>query len=244
MIDWTNVQRRLGDRGFVPGAIDGRPGPRTYTALFAFAANRQADPVLAAIGASAAKHLPVYGIDRTPPRLGEFVAQTCNETGGYRLFEENLKYSAKAIRACWPARFPTEAAAAPYAWNPRDADREDMALAARTYGERMGNLPRALDDDDQEDGWQYRGRGMLQLTGRANYRAFGRLTGLPLEEHPELAADPADSLLIACAFWLKGKVNAAVDAGDFAKARKITNGGAIGLGHVAELRARILSILD
>jgi putative chitinase len=242
MINWALAQTRLAAAGFACGVADGRAGPNTYAALFAFAAVRPRDGVINAIGASAAKAFPVYGLDLSAPRLSEIVAQTCNETGGYRLFEENLKYSVKAIRACWPNRFPTDAAAAPFAWDPADADREDMALAARAYGQRMGNLPATLDTDDQEDGWQYRGRGMLQLTGRANYSLFGGLTGLPLIEHPELAADPADSLLIACAFWKRGNVNAAVDRGDFTEARRITNGGAIGLANVATIRNRILEI--
>jgi putative chitinase len=244
MIDFKIPQTRLAERGFACGAVDGIAGPKTYTALFAFAAGRQPDKaVLGAIGASAADHLPDFGIPASPERLAEFIAQTCNETGGYKLFEENLKYSVATIRRCWPNRFPTDASAAAFAWDPKDADREDMALAARTYGQRMGNLPANLDTDNEEDGWQYRGRGMLQLTGRANYTRFGKITGLPLVEHPELAADPSDSLVIACAFWSTGDVNAAIDRGDFTEARRITNGGRIGLEHVAELRNHILEVL-
>jgi putative chitinase len=243
MIDWKVAQTRLAARGYAPGPADGKPGPRTFTALFAYVAGRQPDAAIAAIGAAAPMVLAAHGLDASAPRLGEFIAQTCNETGGYRLFEENLKYGVKAIRSCWPSRFPTDAAAAPFAWNPADADREDMALAARAYGQRMGNLPPALDTDDEEDGWQYRGRGMLQLTGRANYAKYGKLTGLPLLDHPELAADPADSLPIAAHFWTEGKVNAPIDRGDFREARRITNGGAIGLNHVAELRRRALLVL-
>ncbi|WP_374648704.1 glycoside hydrolase family 19 protein [Rhizorhabdus sp.] len=243
MIDWTSAQRRLAERGYYALDIDGRPGRGTYAGVFGFAAGRKPDATLLAIGAAATKVLPAHKIDATAERLGEFVAQTCNETGGFRVFEENLKYSVSAIRKAWPHRFPTDAAAQPFAWDPRDTDREDMALAARVYGQRMGNLPRHLDDDNEEDGWQFRGRGMLQLTGRANYAEFGRLAGLPLVQHPELAADPADSLKIAAIFWTRGKVNAAIDRGDFREARRITNGGAIGLEHVAELRSRILTIL-
>ncbi|MES2494653.1 MAG: hypothetical protein V4618_00935 [Pseudomonadota bacterium] len=243
MIDWDVAQQRLKARGYYTLPVDGRAGRGTYAGVFGFAAGRKPDDVMFAIGAAAAKDLGPHGLDATPARLAEFVAQTCNETGGFRLFEENLKYSVAAIRKAWPGRFATDEAARTYAWDPRDADREDMALAAKVYGQRMGNLPAHLDDDQQGDGWQYRGRGMLQLTGRANYADYGELTGLPLVRHPELAADPADSLKIACAFWSRGRVNAAVDRGDFRLARRITNGGAIGLEHVAELRARILSIL-
>ena len=89
--------------------------------------------------------------------------------------EEALFYSSAArIRAVWPSRFPTDAAAAPYARNPR-------GLANRVYNGRMGNRP------DSDDGWTYRGRGLAQITGRDNYGRAGRELSLPLLEQPDLA---------------------------------------------------------
>jgi putative chitinase len=83
----------------------------------------------------------------------------------------------------------------------------------------------------------------LQLTGRAAYKRFGDLTGLPLEGNPSLAADPADSIVIALAFFKDRGVNAAIDRGDFREARRLTNGGSIGLENVAALRAKALEAL-
>ncbi|MDO6413851.1 glycoside hydrolase family 19 protein [Sphingomonas sp. BIUV-7] len=100
------------------------------------------------------------------------------------------------------------------------------------------------------DGWRYRGRGMLQLTFRNNYRAAGARLGIDLVAHPELAADPAVSLHIALDFWTRAGVNACCDAGDYFGARGLTNCGSrtpkvapIGLADVAARRARLLGVL-
>ena len=98
-------------------------------------------------------------------------------------------------------------------------------------------------EDGQHYGWRYRGRGALQLTFRNNYRHFGQLLGIDLEGNPDLAADPAVSVLIALQFFKAGKVNAAIDQGDFREARRITNGAALGLEEVARLRAQALAFL-
>ncbi|AGH48779.1 glycoside hydrolase family protein [Sphingomonas sp. MM-1] len=223
MIDWKRAQQRLGV------AADGVPGPITMTALLAFVAGRAADDAIRAMGAMLAKQAAGYGMT-TPERLAEFVAQICNETGGFRRFVENLNYSAEAIQRTWPSRFPTLASAAPFARNPEK-------LANRVYD-------RASEGNTQPgDGWRYRGRGALQLTFRGNYRRFGQALGLPLEDAPDLAANPATSVLIALHFWRLGKVNDAVDAHDYRRARRIANGGYIGLEEVARLRVRALGVL-
>lgn len=231
MIDWARVQSALDRAGHPCGAPDGAPGPLTFTALFAYAADRDEDAGLHTLGRAGAAWLPADPICVTPTRLAEFVAQCANETGGFRRFEENLRYSAAAMVQLWPRRF-TRAQALASVGKPKE-------IAARAYGGRMGNAPYpAL------DGWTYRGRGMLQLTGKDNYALFGRLTGLPLLEQPDLAADPADSLVIAREFWRRGRVNDAIDRGDFTEARRITNGGSIGMDHVAALRRKLLEVLS
>jgi putative chitinase len=113
-----------------------------------------------------------------------------------------------------------------------------VEIASRAYGGRMGNAPYP-----SRDGYTYRGRGMLQLTGRGNYELFGKAVGLPLLTEPDLAADPADSLVIAREFWRRNNVNDAIDRGDFRRARIITNGGTIGIEAVAARRARLLKVL-
>ncbi len=131
--------------------------------------------------------LAQYGINQTPMRLCHFLGQIGNECGRLRILEENLNYrSAARLRAVWPTRFRTLAAARPYVNNPQ-------ALAEKVYGGRFDNRP--------GDGWRYRGRGLMQITGRANYRSMGKKLGIPLEDQPDLAFDPRYALVIACETW-------------------------------------------
>lgn len=224
-IDWRRAQQRLGV------VIDAQPGPRTYDALCAYIAGRDMSAVDDRIGTSCAQNMPRFGQDATPQRAAEFLAQCCNETGGWRAWEESLSYSATGMLRTWPTHFTAPIAAS--------AVGKPVEIASRAYGGRMGNAPYP-----SRDGYTYRGRGALQLTGKDNYARFGSLLGVDLLAHPELAAEPDISILIALEFFKLGNVNAAVDRGDFREARRITNGGAIGLDHVAELRARALAVLS
>jgi putative chitinase len=234
-INWTRAQQKLLAAGYSPGAIDGAAGRTTFTALFSHAARRQPDPVLWAIGTEAARTLFKYGITDTPERLAEFIANTGHETGGYSHFEESLRYSAKRLMAVWPSRFPTLASALPYAWDPTDPDREDVALADLVYGARMGNQANGTNDDD---GWEHRGRGMLQHTGKAEYDKL-RAIGLS----PDDVSDPAKSLIAACDYWSRAGTNSFIDRADWKGSRKSINGGYIGLEEVAARRARTLGVL-
>lgn len=201
-----------------------------YISLFAHVANREPDQTITDMARSFALHAPEYGQDKTPQRIAEFVAQIANETGGFTRFVENLNYRASVLVSQWPSHFTREQAAAAVG-NP-------IEIASRAYGGRMGNAPYP-----SQDGYTYRGRGALQLTGRAAYRQYGALTGLPLEAQPDLAADPADSVLIALAFFKAAHVNDAIDRNDFREARRLTNGGSIGLDRVAMLRAKAYAFL-
>ncbi|MGE3712669.1 MAG: peptidoglycan-binding protein, partial [Hyphomicrobiaceae bacterium] len=128
-----------------------------------------------------------YGINQSPMRLCHFLGQIGNECGRLRIIEENMNYrSAARIRAVWPTRFPTLASAEPFVNNPE-------GLAEKVYGGRFENGP--------GDGWRYRGRGLVQITGRSSYREMGRKLGIPLEENPELACEPKYALAIACETW-------------------------------------------
>lgn len=219
---------RLAERGYAPGPPDGVPGALTFTALYAYAAGRKADAAIVLRGDVAAGRFPDFGMT-TGPRIAEFIAQCCNETGGFRRFAENMSYSARAILALWPAHFTPEQAHA--------AVGNQVEIASRAYGGRMGNAPYP-----SRDGFTYRGRYDLQLTGKANYRHFGDLLGIDLVTNPD-AAPPDVGPLIALEYFKLGDVNAAVDRGDFVEARRITNGGSIGLANVATIRNRILEVL-
>lgn len=238
----AQCRARLAAAGYFPAAAN---DVAILIALFAFAAGRMADAVIDTIGAAAARHFLAYGMTSTA-RIAEFVAQTAHETGGYTRFEENLNYSARGLAATWPTRFAIDPKAK--AMEPNAAA---IALARRPEAIANAVYARPAEGNVHPgDGWRYRGRGMLQLTFRGNYARAGERLGIDLVAHPDRAADPATSLLIALDFWKRGAVNACCDRGDFRGARGITNCGTptpkvapIGLADVAARRARLLAVL-
>lgn len=149
------------------------------------AAAPSGDPaVIKAIADASGVVFPKYGITTRNRALG--FLSTALEESGFRTLTENLNYSAKRASQVWPSKFPNPAAAAPYAMNPR-------ALANKVYGGRMGNV-------GPDDGWRYRGQGLIQITGKDNFTLLSKLTGLPLAEHPEMVAQPA--YLLECSVAL------------------------------------------
>jgi putative chitinase len=124
----------------------------------------------------------------SPARAAHFFAQTAHESGGFKTFSENLNYSAKGLRGVFGKYFPTDALARAY-------ERKPEKIANRVYANRMGNGPEA-----SGDGWKYRGRGALQLTGKDNYRAFGKYIGREEEvlDNPDLVAG---ELCFESALW-------------------------------------------
>ncbi len=158
-----------------------------------------------------------FNISDTTTRRDFFLAQIGHESGGLSILVENLNYSAQRLVEVWPTRFPSIAAAAPFAGNPE-------ALANEVYANRMGNGPPA-----SGDGFRYRGRGYIQLTGRDGYRSVGAAAGLDLEQSPDLAATADQALLATCAFWRWKDLNAVCDTGDFTAVTKRINGGVTGL---------------
>lgn len=148
-------------------------------------------------------------------RMQFLLAQIGHESGGLSIVEENLNYSAARMMAVWPSRFPTLASAQPYAKNPQK-------LANKVYGGRMGNT-------GPNDGWTYRGRGFIQITGKDGYQNVGSISGLSLVQHPDQAADLKHAGAVVAAFSTWKKLNAPADAGDFVTHTKRINGGTIGL---------------
>lgn len=114
----------------------------------------------------------------SPNRAAHFFAQTAHESGNFKAFSENLNYGAKGLRNIFRKYFPTDALARAY-------ERKPAKIANRVYGNRMGN-----GDEASGEGWLYKGRGPLQLTGKNNYRAFGRYIGREQEilDNPDLVA--------------------------------------------------------
>ncbi|MFN4087804.1 MAG: peptidoglycan-binding protein [Alphaproteobacteria bacterium] len=148
-------------------------------------------------------------------RLHFFLAQIGHESGGLQIRSENMNYSAARMMQVWPSRFPDLAATNGLANAPE-------ALANKVYGGRMGN-------DAPGDGWKYRGRGFIQITGKDGYRNVGDRAGLDLVADPDLALDPKHCLRIACAFWAWKRLNPLCDTGDFVAVTRRINGGTIGM---------------
>lgn len=153
-----------------------------------------------------------WGID-SPRRQSAFLANVAVESEQLRVLVENLNYSAARLVAVWPREFSTMNDADPYAHNPQ-------LLANRVYAERNGNGPA-----ETGDGWTYRGRGLLQLTGRANYMACGLALGVPLVANPDLLIKPDHAAMAAAWFWHQRGCNDLADADRFASCCKKINGG-------------------
>lgn len=160
---------------------------------------------------------PETGIN-TPLRLAHFLAQLAHESGGFTRLVENLNYSADGLRRTWPSRFDL-ATAARFARNPE-------AIANRVYADRLGN-----GDEASGDGWRYRGRGFIQLTGKANYADYSqRLFGDDrLVRDPDLAATPEVAMRLAVAYWQAKGLNALADQDDLNGITRKINGGLIGI---------------
>ena len=156
----------------------------------------------------------------TPLRLAHFLAQCGHESGGFKAVSENLNYSAKGLATTFKKYFINESGAAPYARNPQK-------IASKVYGGRMGNGP-----ESTGDGFKFRGRGYIQLTGKDNYTNFARFIGEDTVANPDLVATKYP-LASAAFFFDSNKLWAICDRGaDTATVTAVTkrvNGGTIGL---------------
>ena len=161
------------------------------------------------------KYLPLYGIN-TASRVAMFIAQTGHETGDYTVFAENLNYSAKGLVDTWPKRFNL-ATAMMYARKPEK-------IANKVYANRMGN-----GDEASGDGWRYRGKGLIQVTGKAGYEGFAKMLGMPVEKAAEYIITKEGALRSACWFWGDHSLNALCDHQNVLAVTKIINGGTIGI---------------
>jgi putative chitinase len=173
------------------------------------------DAVIAQIPDTASK----FQID-TPLRLAHFLAQCGHESGGFRATQENLNYSAKGLNGIFKKYFPTEAAAKPY-------ERQPAKIASKVYGGRMGNGP-----ESTGEGFKFRGRGYIQLTGKDNYTAFGKSINEDILSNPDKVAS-SYALLSAAWFFNKNGLHKMADEGStdtvVTKITKRVNGGTIGL---------------
>ena len=162
--------------------------------------------------------LPEYDID-TPKRVAAFMAQCGHESGGFTLMQENLNYSAKGLVGTFKKYFPTEAHAKPY-------ERKPEMIANRVYANRMGN-----GDEASGEGWYFRGRGIIQITGKNNYTKCSQslFESNVLVENPDLLLESEYAIHSACWFWSAARLNELADIGDMKTMTKRINGGYIGL---------------
>jgi putative chitinase len=167
------------------------------------------------IATSAREVFTKYGIS-SPLLVAHVMAQISHECGAGHEVVENLNYTAGRMMQVWPSRFPTMASAQPFAGNPR-------ALANKVYNGRMGNVT------GSDDGWNFRGRGASQTTGREGYARLAKRTRLDLLNHPEMVNDPlyflecgvADFVLCGCLPFARSD--------DVLGVTRRLNGGTVGL---------------
>jgi len=158
-----------------------------------------------------------YDMNVNPARLAGFLAQTAHESGGYTAIKENLNYSAKGLRGTFGKYFTNDEIANQYAKKPE-------RIANRVYANRMSNGP-----EESGDGYRFCGRGLIQLTGRANYTKFAADLGMSLEDTIAYLETPNGAVASAGWFWDNNKLNQYCDSGDFVTLTKRINGGTIGL---------------
>ena len=175
----------------------------------------------------------------TPTRIANFLAQTGHESNQYNRLTEGLTYkSAERLMRIWPKRFPTEAAALPYVNNPEK-------LANNVYAKRLGN-----GDANSGDGYKYRGRGIIQITGKSNYSSAAKSLKLDLVTRPDLLLEREHAAMSAAWFWNARGLNALADdmtdeddLEDFIEITRRINGGTTGLEERLALLTRAENLL-
>ena len=167
----------------------------------------------------------------TPLRQAAFIGQCGHECGQFKVLEENLNYRAETLMKLWPKRFPTLEKANEYQGNPRK-------IANSVYSSRMGNR-----DEASGDGFRFRGRGIIQLTGHSGYFHCGKALGVDFDANPDLVSTPKYAALSGGWFWSTHNLNSPADALDHAKVTRIINGGQIGLEHRIRETQQALAVL-
>lgn len=165
--------------------------------------------------------LSFYGIN-TPLRLAHFMAQIDHESG-LKPISENLNYSRTGLRNIFGKYFTNDTQAQLYA-------REPEKIANRVYANRMGN-----GDEKSGEGWKYRGRGFIQITGKSNYFRLHIDTDLDCVKNPDLLLVEVNAMISACWYWRLANCNASADINDIEEVTRRINGGLNGLAHRKEL---------
>lgn len=176
------------------------------------------------------KVAPLYDLSNAN-RLAAFLATIDHESARFTSKVENLNYSAQQLRKVWPTRFPAGSAKLEQCTN------QPKALANCVYGGRMGNV-------DPDDGWKYRGRGYIQLTGRDNYQQMATSLKLTIDQLIDYLATDEGAMHVAAEWWCSRDLNRIADQADLVKISKMVNGGTIGLEQRKKLWAKYMSLVN
>ena len=163
-------------------------------------------------------------------RAAHFFAQTAHESGEFKSFSENLNYSADGLTKIFHNYFPDAHLA-------ESCARQPEKIANKVYSNRMGN-----GDEHSGDGYKYRGRGLIQLTGHDNYKNFADKMGMDIDEAVSYLETPEGAAMSAAWFWNSRHLNSVADDGDVVKATKLINGGTIGLEERTALYEEALKV--
>ena len=165
-----------------------------------------------------------YGINANAKRFNHFMAQIAHESKNFRKLEEDLSYSKERLWEVFRGRFESLEEAADFEWQPE-------RIANRVYSHKIGN-----GDEASGDGWKYRGRGYIQLTGRNNYRTIGKRIKVNLEEDPDqLSKNRVVALKVAADYWDYRGLNALADQDDIDAVTLKINTAAMGIDHRREM---------
>jgi putative chitinase len=168
----------------------------------------------------------------SPERQAMFLSQLAHESGSFQHVVENLNYSAEGLLKVFGKYFPTQALAQEYARKPE-------RIANRVYANRMGN-----GDEASGEGWKYRGRGLIQLTGKNNYASFSLQANNNALLEPELVAEPELAAMSAGWYWATNRLNQIADTGDVKAVTRRVNGGFNGLADRESKYNKLVTVLS
>lgn len=172
-----------------------------------------------------------YGIADNDEDVAEFLAQCAHESQQFMRLEENLRYAPDRLMAIWPRKFPSLDIATRYANSPH-------GLADYVYAGRFGN-----GDEASADGWKFRGRGVIGVTFKDNYKTLGLKLGLPLLDCPDMLQTIPNAANSAALFWKSHGLNPVASDGDFLSVTRAVNGGVNGLSERQKYLARARTVL-
>lgn len=179
------------------------------------------------------KLLPEYNIN-TPKRIAAFLSQCIHESGEFTILVENLNYTLPTLRKVFPKYFPNDNIALLYINKPNKQE----AIANRVYANRMGN-----GDEASGDGFRYRGRGLIQITGKNNYQSFADSVESNINVIPDYLETFEGAVQSACWFWESNNLNRFADVGDIVGLSKAINGGLNGLDRRLTLYKKVSQII-